>query len=394
MFELSQLLVSIQLRLFKKNVVADLYKNCNQKRALLYYKTDPLASSRLVKLYSHTNNAEIIIMLNLLKKNGFIVDLVDRSAQWHQIQPLQKNDYDLFLGIGSGNFKFFNKIKLNFKIGKTVILGTGPEPLLSNRLVMDVHNECSNRNNQNFSTRRLIQGSEEDIKERYRGVSAVFYYGNNFNKEAWSLVTKNLFRILPSTSPSIDFSMKNLQLKQKNRFLYFAANGLICKGLDLVIEAFDGLDGVFLDICAPFDEIDFWRFYKPIVDRNKSINVHGFVKVGSDKFNELTQSAAFNIFPGSAEGCSTSVITTMRRGVIPIVTCESGIDEKFVKYVIKDKSVENLKKMIVELTKKSSQDINAQIVQTYINSCSYTNSGFSDSFESALMHVMLKKKDE
>ena len=68
MFELSQLLVSIQLRLFKKNVVADLYKNCNQKRALLYYKTDPLASSRLVKLYSHTNNAEIIIMLNLLKK--------------------------------------------------------------------------------------------------------------------------------------------------------------------------------------------------------------------------------------------------------------------------------------------------------------------------------------
>jgi len=149
-----------------------------------------------------------------------------------------------------------------------------------------------------------------------------------------------------------------------------------------------------LDICAPFDEIDFWRFYKPIVDRNKSINVHGFVKVGSDKFNELTQSAAFNIFPGSAEGCSTSVITTMRRGVIPIVTCESGIDEKFVKYVIKDKSVENLKKMIVELTKKSSQDINAQIVQTYINSCSYTNSGFSDSFESALMHVMLKKKDE
>jgi hypothetical protein len=168
MFELSQLLVSIQLRLFKKNVVADLYKNCNQKRALLYYKTDPLASSRLVKLYSHTNNAEIIIMLNLLKKNGFIVDLVDRSAQWHQIQPLQKNDYDLFLGIGSGNFKFFNKIKLNFKIGKTVILGTGPEPLLSNRLVMDVHNECSNRNNQNFSTRRLIQGSEEDIKERYR----------------------------------------------------------------------------------------------------------------------------------------------------------------------------------------------------------------------------------
>ncbi len=103
---------------------------------------------------------------------------------------------------------------------------------------------------------------------------------------------------------------------------------MICKGLDLVLEAFDGLTGVELHIGGPAGENEFWSFYAPLLKRNPHIFYHGFVVVGGALFNKITEDAAFAIFPGSAEGATTSVLTVMARGLVPFVTYETGIDSE------------------------------------------------------------------
>jgi hypothetical protein len=150
-------------------------------------------------------------------------------------------------------------------------------------------------------------------------MDSIFYIGNEFNVETFSSHQIPMCRINPSTSPILNFELSLLESKSSNSFIYFGGNGLICKGLDLVLEAFDGLKGVTLDVCCPSNELDFWSYYKPLLERNSHIRFHGFVQVGGREFSEITAKAAFNIFPGSAEGCATSVVTCMRRGVIPVL---------------------------------------------------------------------------
>jgi hypothetical protein len=392
MLNFNQLFISFQLRFFKRKIIENLFNTKKSKRALLYYKTDPFFSKRMVNAYSHTNNGEIVIIANLLNKHGFDIDVIDRTAVWDEINTLIDNKYDLFLGIGSGNFNYFTEIKSRFNIYHTILIATGPEPRVSNKLVTKAHSDCMKRTLSEFKIRRLIKSSDQSIIKRYENIDSILYYGSSFARKGWEQICNNLFEITPSTSPFIRFSLEDLYLKEQNRFIYFGANGLICKGLDLVIEAFDGLDDVFLDICAPQDEIDFWNYYLPIVERNKSINLHGFVGVGSDLFNELTAKASFNIFPGSAEGCATSVITMMRRGVIPVITYETGLSDNSVQYLIKERSVKEIRRIIKKLMKITLEERNSKIIDTYIESCSYSNESFSTSFETGLIKSLSQKK--
>jgi len=96
---LDLLLVRIPLRFFKKNVVSSIgaSKRGVGRRALIYFKTDPLFSCRLRNAYVHTNNAEIIAIVGILNRLGFVVDLVDRDATLADIKPLMEYDYEVYV---------------------------------------------------------------------------------------------------------------------------------------------------------------------------------------------------------------------------------------------------------------------------------------------------------
>ena len=125
-------------------------------------------------------------------------------------------------------------------------------------------------------------------KRRFEQIDTIFYIGNRFSAETYAPYQLPMHRIYPSTSPKLRLDYRVLKEKNRTSFLYFGGDGLICKGLDLVLEAFDGLDGVTLDICCPDSEMDFWEYYKPLLERNPHICFHGFVQVDSDKFTEIT----------------------------------------------------------------------------------------------------------
>jgi glycosyltransferase involved in cell wall biosynthesis len=385
--------IKIPLRFFKKNVVVGLGASSlsGTYRVLIYYKTDPLFSRRLRDVYAHTNNAEIMEMVEIFNRLGFIVDLVDRDAAWHEIEPLLGYEYDVYLANAAGNSApLHNEVNAQIKARYRIFYAAGPEPEVSNRLVEQRHLEFKRRSGGHCALRRLVRG--KNFINRFSNMDAIFYIGNKFSEDTYSRHNVPAFRIYPSTPLNLRFDITGLVEKRSNHFVYFGGSGLICKGLDLVLEAFDGLRGVKLDICAPAVELDFWDFYKPLLARNPHIHFHGFVSPGSKNFSAITASAAFQIFPGSAEGCATSVLACMRRGVIPIVTRETGVDLGDYGVEISPSSVDNIRSLILRVRDMPFKELRRRAIETYLMSTEYTLAGFSRSFEVALLKTFELKE--
>ncbi len=386
--------VRIPLRLLKRNVVKTIgaKRYSCRKRALVYFKTDPLFSRRLRDAYVHTNNAEIIAMIEIFNRHGFAVDLVDRDADWAEIEPLLANKYDVYLANAAGNSApFHNEINQQIKAKHRIFFAAGPEPEVSNRLVVARHEDFDRRSGRTCVQRRLVKG--EQLGRRFADMDAIFFVGNAaFSEETFSRHALPTYRIYPSTSPRLAFDVAAFEGKRADHFMYFGGNGLICKGLDLVLEAFDGLHEVTLDICAPAGEVDFWQYYGPLLARNPQIRYRGFVQIGGFEFSAVTAAAGFHIFPGSAEGCATSVVTCMRRGVVPVTTRETGVDLGAFGIAIEDASVGGIRGLVERLRTMDPAEMQRRVIDTYIASMEYTPERFRRSFESALLRTLQSKE--
>lgn len=386
---LDLLFVRIPLRFLKRDIVTRIgAKNHScDKKALVYFKTDPLFSRRLRDAYVHTNNAEIVSVIKIFNKYGFAVDLVDRDADWSEIRPLLDAEYDVYLANAAGNSApLHNEISDAINAKFRIFFAAGPEPEESNKRVAKRHDDFDKRTGRSCVRRRLVKGG--DFARRFEKIDAIFYVGNAFSEETYSCHGIPSYRIYPSTSPLLRFDAAAVDCKRADHFMYFGGNGLICKGLDLVLEAFDGLEGVTLDICGPSSEEDFWQYYRPLLDRNPQIRFHGFVETGGAAFSDITAAAGFQIFLGSAEGCATSVVTCMRRGVIPVTTPETGVDLGSFGVAIDDASVDGVRRLVRRLREMDSNEFRRRIIDTYIASMDYTPERFQRSFEAALLRTI------
>ena len=128
------------------------------KRAALYYKTEPLISG--IGNYHHTNNWEIRKAIEILNINGFSVDLIDRTNNsW-----APKKKFDLFLGLGVGNTgdKFVKYAKAS-QAKKKVLLAMGPQPDISNKRTIErLRKEDSDLNNSIDTLKNKILYNQEN----------------------------------------------------------------------------------------------------------------------------------------------------------------------------------------------------------------------------------------
>jgi len=374
-------------KLLKKNIVTF---EGGSKRVLLYYKTDVFSDISIAKRYTHTNNSEILIIVNILKKIGFTVDVVDRSSTKNEINTLLTNQYEVLIANYAGNgAKHTEYIINNFKIKLKIAYCAGPESLTNNFLTRESYDNFRKRNNyEAVKTRRIVIYGRLD-ENRFSGFDVIFSIGNNFSKGTFEKLYPNIpfYRINPSVSNDIKFNITKLNKKSPNRFLYFGGNGLIVKGLDLILESFDGEDNLYLEIGGPSNEDDFWSFYTPLLERNKNINFNGFMNIHSEIFNDVCQKSSFVIFAGASEGIATSVLTCLRAGLIPVVTYESGIDIDDFGFMIK-RDIKNIKHTIRELSNMADEEIKRRSINAHLASLKYSPDGFNNCFEEALINTL------
>jgi glycosyltransferase involved in cell wall biosynthesis len=372
-----------QNRILKKRIVFDQYRENNGSlNALLYYKIEPFVNPLSIKNYHHTNNREILEIVKILNKLGFNVDIIDRNAEVKDFKKLKKH-YHLFIGLGAGNSgKNFKKLAEKYPKALKLLYAAGPEPELSNQLIIERYEYFSERHNgKQLSYRRMITEFKFD---EFAGVSDAFIViGNIFTIESYKKYQKPIYPIFPSSSPKIKFK-QTIDPKQQTKFLYFGGNGNLVKGLDLLIEVFHQLPELELHICAPTNETDFYTFYDSMLKASPNIAFHGFITPGEKKYNELAELCGFVILPSCSEGMATSVTTCMRSGLIPVVTYEAGIDTGDFGFLLENYRTEYLSEKLKHISKISFEEFTIRAQKTFRESEKFTISGFELTFNEAI----------
>jgi len=221
----------------------------NQKSAALYYKTEPFVTD--ISRYTHTNNWEILCCVEILNNLGYVVDVIDRdNSSW-----ISKKKYDLFLGLGVGNSgKNFVRYAKESGADKKILLSMGPQPDISNELVVDRYKQFNKRCNMNAPTMRTVSDVIGDkFLDIIDSTTAIFNIGEKENEsyKSYQKYGKKIYSFYPAISPAVSYNEEWLTTRKRNSFLCFAGNGLICKGVDILVESFLKNEHLDLNICGP-----------------------------------------------------------------------------------------------------------------------------------------------
>lgn len=143
------------------------------------------------------------------------------------------------------------------------------------------------------------------------------------------------------------------------RFLWLGSEGMVHKGLDLVLEAFAGMPEYHLTVCGPVaKEKDFEQAYFLELYRTSNIHTHGWINVESTEFTELANRCLGLVYPSCSETNAGSVLTCLHAGLIPIISYESGVDMgKDAGIVLDECSVEAIQEAVRQLATASTQEL-------------------------------------
>ncbi|WP_422682087.1 glycosyltransferase [Candidatus Methylopumilus universalis] len=342
----------------------------------------------LVDEYRHTNLWEITEIVNILNRFGFSVDIVDRNLN----NFVPENKYSLFLGLGAGlSGKYFFKYGSRLSKAKKVLIAAGPEPQISNKLVLARYKLFDKRWNVSSSPMRLTEGLQFLNFCKITDYFLVIGEKGTFCPDTYKKFKIPILNYFPSSYPAIKFYPDWILSRRRKSFLCFVGNGFICKGVDILVEAFLQMPSAELHICGPGDEKIFFDVYGDLIKKSKNIFYHGFVKVGSRKFDELCGICRYTILASSSEGCATSVTTTLRAGMVPILTSETGV--KIDSYGFKIKSdIHNLVKTTIIACENamhiSDVEYAKRVWMALQDSQKYTQDSFTKTFESAILNII------
>lgn len=365
------------------------FEDLNRK-ALIYYKTDPYWAPWIVDDYSHTNNWEIVQLQRILNKLGFSVDVIDRNCE----RFVPRKDYSLFMGLGAGNSgKHFSRIAEALPGAVKIMLAMGPAPDLSNELVVNQYARFAQRTGIDAPPMRTVEHVIGDEFTRIMNhTDYVFAFGEAhcFSAQTYLPFGKPVLPLYPAISPQVGFEIDWLKSRKLNNFLCFAGNGFICKGVDLLVEAFSKMPHMNLTICGPKTESSFFRAYKKIIEDSSNISFAGFVSVDTPQYRELCAQNAYVIFHPSKEACATSVATCMRAGLVPVLNYETGIDIRDYGYLIEgtDDPLSAIRDAVTRASNLDRDQYVTRSLQTFADSQKYSQESFTTSMTKNLVQVI------
>ena len=371
--------IKLSIKVFKRNSIWFSARKRSRGSVLIYYKTDPFATRWLARTYKHTNNREIEILVDVCRELHFDVLLVDRIATWEEISIYKEKRFLLFISNCGGNSApLHTQILTEFSgIARCICYCAGVEPELSNFLTVKRHQDFEERHGVSVVHRRLVSGSADTWERRFQDCAEIWYFGNEFNKDAWGRKYLQAKKpILPTAfSPDRANQLFNLDIKNKYSVMFLGGDGLICKGLDLVLDLFLTLPKPWeLHVFCPIGENDFWNYYNPLLSKVDNIHVYGFVDISSKRFRNIASKCLLNLFPSGAEACATSVITAMKFGVLPVVTVQCGVDVKDFGYKLGVNVSVELRRIIQKVESSSMEELEERLISMQIECEKYTDS--------------------
>lgn len=363
------------------------------KRALLLFKTQSIVSKAYANDFSHTNLFEILEMAKGLNELGYLVDVIDRENK--SFTP--KKQYDLFLGIAAGDSgDQFLKIANTQKKAIKIPICLGLEPEIKNKKLDERYLSLQKR-------KKLINISESEKMRKVRNVNfndvakisnALLVIGKkqSYTYNSYLKFKKPIFEYSPAIYKKENVTTNNFY---NNKFVCFAGNGFIMKGVDLAVEAFLKMPNLDLEIYGPKSDILFNKLYENTIKNSTNITYKGFVNVNTKEFDKMCNSNSFVVLMGSCEGMATSVLTCMMNGLLPIVTTETSVDVQDFGYELSENTPENLIDELIATCIEVSKISNEKFLEKknkMTNSLrKYNKENFRENFKNTIQNINRNK---
>lgn len=339
-------LLSFLRRWYGLILINSIFKNVNRssypKKVLISYINYPYIS-KSIKNY-HSNKNEVIAIANVFDVLGYQVDVAD----YRNNRKIRFSKYYIIFGFGC---PIENSFKTSSPIFR-VFYATGAHHSWQNRAEIRRVNEFNVKYNSTYLPKR-IQKSIFPLQNSIADLNIIL--GNHWTMSTYENHIKGpKFSLYPTSIVKPIMIYRDIS-RSKKVFVFFSGTGLVHKGLDLCIEFFKTHQDLKLHIFCNSEE----DFFDAIGNLNdyRNIEYHGIADVHSQEFSDIVIESLFTISPTCSEGASTSVLTMMAFGLIPITSYFAGIDIDEVGYYLYDLTVKSIEDKLNQISNVSESQL-------------------------------------
>ncbi len=335
-----------------------IYQNINidlnasdQKRVLISYLTDPFEID--LSGCHHTNVNECAQIIKIFINMGYCVDVIHCQDK-ENIPCILNKKYHVIFGFGNA----FYEASLHNQKAKKIIYLTESHPDFSTVRERERVDYYYKRHGKRISLTR----SRLYYKKEYIDIADyAILLGSSTTSETYPSLNGRLFVTAPTGLINKDYLYQEREFnKTRKNFVWFGSYGAVHKGLDILVDVFEEIRECNLYICGLYPSEE-----RLISINNKNVRNLGFVNVNSSQFVDLMNKCSFIILPSCSEGMSTSVLTCMNHGLIPIVTKETGIVLKEFGVYLDDYTVEYVKEVVKACSCLEAEELSIQHKKVY-----------------------------
>lgn len=296
-----------------ENIVLGINQDClrEQKKILVSYLDYDRTAYSLRHDNAHTNLQEMMQMVKVLIEMGFCIDVCACNNADAALE-MPSDYYDYIIGFGD----MFRLAKQRNPKAYTIMYMTENPYAVSKAGEQERIDYFYERTGKRISfsrTGKFYLENDEMLADAIICLGEKRYFQNAV-----------IHRVYPSAFKNSKYIENNNEKRKSTNFLVFGVKGFVHKGNDLLIEVFKNHPEWKLFMCG-----------REIAEECKRLGIKlpanvidcGFVDVASDKFLELVDVCPFVLLPSCSEGMSTSLLTCMRHGQIPVTMRGTGMDE-------------------------------------------------------------------
>jgi glycosyltransferase involved in cell wall biosynthesis len=263
----------------------------------------------------HNNIGEARAMRETLLGLGFAVDVISRERT--RFRP--RHRYDLYVGTRQN----FARIAATLPSDciRVAHLDTA-HWLVNNAAIFARELELRDRRGVAIDSHKFIQ-----INRAIETADYATLLGNDFDFDGYAFAGKPVFQVPNPSAVTYPWPEGKDFEAARGRFLWIGSQGLVHKGLDLVLEAFARMPDLHLTVCGPIrEDRAFEAAYRRELLATPNIETLGWVDIASPAFADLCRRTAALVYPSAAEACCGTVVNSMQAGLIPIVSVGAGVD--------------------------------------------------------------------
>ncbi|WP_371185698.1 glycosyltransferase [Thalassotalea maritima] len=270
----------------------------DQPRVLVSYLSDGFL--REFKDFNFVSNRkECQLIVSAFIKLGYCVDVVDCRASYNETTL----KYDLIFGFG----EYFRRSNLTHT-GKRILYLTEAPPEISYSAELERCRYFYDRHKKKVG----IERSHSYYVDNDIAISDFVICLGEMHKqslnELYNCKADYLFPI------GIPVAVEKKSFQPCKHILWFGSRGVIHKGLDLLIDAIEEYPDWTLHVCgAEYKDIH------KLMRIPKNVKIYGRINVNSETFSKLINLCNYSFLLSCSEAVPTSVITTMKAGLIPVV---------------------------------------------------------------------------